>query len=62
MLLFVSEWIHKYTESFIQPENLQEIVDSFMKEYDKRKEEVSGQFLPSHHPIRYILNSCNNLS
>ncbi|TNM97510.1 ribosomal RNA-processing protein 7 homolog A [Takifugu rubripes] len=35
----VQKWIHKYTESFIQPENLQEIVDSFMKEYDKRKEE-----------------------
>lgn len=40
MPLFVSEWIHKYKESFIQPENLQQIVDSFMKEYDKQKEEV----------------------
>lgn len=37
---YVLEWIHKYTESFIQPETLQERVDAFMQEYDKRKEEV----------------------
>ncbi|XP_060883199.1 ribosomal RNA-processing protein 7 homolog A [Labrus mixtus] len=35
----VQKWIHQYTESFIQPEKLQQIVDSFMKDYDKRKDE-----------------------
>ncbi|XP_065808363.1 ribosomal RNA-processing protein 7 homolog A [Labrus bergylta] len=35
----VQKWIQQYTESFIQPEKLQQIVDSFMKEYDKRKDE-----------------------
>lgn len=34
------EWIQKYTESFIQPDKLQQIVDSFMGDYDKQKEEV----------------------
>lgn len=34
------EWIQQYTESFIQPDKLQKIVDSFMENYDKRKEEV----------------------
>ncbi|CAG01658.1 unnamed protein product [Tetraodon nigroviridis] len=37
----VDKWIQKYTESFIQPETLQEKVDTFMREYDKRKEEES---------------------
>ncbi|CAJ1075793.1 ribosomal RNA-processing protein 7 homolog A [Xyrichtys novacula] len=35
----VQKWIQEYKESFIQPDNLQEIVDSFMQDYDKRKEE-----------------------
>lgn len=35
----VQKWIQQYTESFIHPEKLQEIVDSFMLNYDKRKEE-----------------------
>ncbi|XP_070837408.1 ribosomal RNA-processing protein 7 homolog A [Chaetodon trifascialis] len=35
----VQKWIQTYTESFIKPDKLQEIVDSFMKDYDKRKEE-----------------------
>ncbi|XP_076607863.1 ribosomal RNA-processing protein 7 homolog A [Chaetodon auriga] len=35
----VQKWIQTYTESFIQPDKLQEIVDSFMEDYDKRKEE-----------------------
>ncbi|KAM6966625.1 ribosomal RNA-processing protein 7 homolog A [Tautogolabrus adspersus] len=35
----VQKWIQQYTESFIQPEKLQQIVDSFMKDYDKRKDE-----------------------
>ncbi|XP_068606378.1 ribosomal RNA-processing protein 7 homolog A [Brachionichthys hirsutus] len=35
----VQKWIQKYTESFIQPDKLQEIVDSFIEDYDKRKEE-----------------------
>ncbi len=34
------EWIQQYSEFFIQPDKLQEIVDSFMEDYDKRKEEV----------------------
>ncbi|XP_008282751.1 ribosomal RNA-processing protein 7 homolog A [Stegastes partitus] len=35
----VQKWIHQYTESFIHPEKLQQIVDSFMENYDKRKEQ-----------------------
>ncbi|XP_026181276.1 ribosomal RNA-processing protein 7 homolog A isoform X2 [Mastacembelus armatus] len=35
----VQKWIQQYTDSFIRPENLQKIVDSFMEDYDKRKEE-----------------------
>ncbi|XP_041851491.1 ribosomal RNA-processing protein 7 homolog A [Melanotaenia boesemani] len=35
----VQKWIQQYTESFIHPEKLQEIVDSFMQNYDKFKEE-----------------------
>ncbi|XP_029945852.1 ribosomal RNA-processing protein 7 homolog A isoform X2 [Salarias fasciatus] len=35
----VQKWIQQYTESLIQPEKLQEIVDSFMQDYDKRKEQ-----------------------
>ena len=43
------EWIQAYTESFIQPDKLQQIVDSFMENYDKRKEEVRTLllFLPA---------------
>ncbi|XP_070779797.1 ribosomal RNA-processing protein 7 homolog A [Enoplosus armatus] len=35
----VQKWIQQHTEFFIQPDKLQQIVDSFMGEYDKRKEE-----------------------
>ncbi|XP_044036689.1 ribosomal RNA-processing protein 7 homolog A [Siniperca chuatsi] len=35
----VQKWIQQYTEFFIQPDKLQQIVDSFMGDYDKRKEE-----------------------
>lgn len=35
-----TEWIHKYKASFIETKKLQELVDSFMVDYDKRKEEV----------------------
>ncbi|XP_040918924.1 ribosomal RNA-processing protein 7 homolog A [Toxotes jaculatrix] len=35
----VQKWIQQYTESFIQPDKLQQIVNSFMEDYDKRKEE-----------------------
>ncbi|KAM8724374.1 ribosomal RNA-processing protein 7 homolog A [Acanthopagrus schlegelii] len=35
----VQKWIQAYTESFIQPDKLQQMVDSFMENYDKRKEE-----------------------
>lgn len=34
------EWIHQYKQSFAQPDKLQEAVDTFMQDYDKRKEEV----------------------
>ncbi|XP_042361534.1 ribosomal RNA-processing protein 7 homolog A [Plectropomus leopardus] len=33
------KWIQQYTDSFIHPDKLQQIVDSFMEDYDKRKEE-----------------------
>lgn len=36
----MAEWIQQYTDSFIQPEQLQQKVDSFMEDYDKHKEEV----------------------
>lgn len=39
-VLSLPEWIQQYTESFIQPEKLQQIVDSFMEDYDKRKRQV----------------------
>ncbi|XP_056144297.1 ribosomal RNA-processing protein 7 homolog A [Lampris incognitus] len=35
----VQKWIQQYRETFVQPEKLQETVDSFMQQYDKRKEE-----------------------
>ncbi|KAI3359340.1 hypothetical protein L3Q82_002844 [Scortum barcoo] len=35
----VQKWIQQYSKFFIQPEKLQGIVDSFMEDYDKRKEE-----------------------
>ncbi|XP_029914938.1 ribosomal RNA-processing protein 7 homolog A [Myripristis murdjan] len=35
----VQKWIQQYRESFIQPDKLQQTVDSFMQDYDKRKEE-----------------------
>lgn len=41
LYFLTAEWIQQYTSTFIHPEKLQEIVDSFMKDYDKRKEEVS---------------------
>ncbi|TKS91561.1 Ribosomal RNA-processing protein 7 -like protein A [Collichthys lucidus] len=37
----VQKWIQQYQQSFIQPDTLQQMVDSFMVEYDKRKEEVA---------------------
>ncbi|XP_058509428.1 ribosomal RNA-processing protein 7 homolog A [Solea solea] len=39
----VQKWIQQYRESFIQPEKLQEIVDSFMEDYDNRKEKEEEQ-------------------
>ncbi|KAM9746355.1 ribosomal RNA-processing protein 7 homolog A [Menidia menidia] len=39
----VQKWIQQYTESFIQPEKIQQVVDSFMQDYDKRKEEEAEQ-------------------
>ena len=49
LLCLMPEWIQAYTESFIQPDKLQQIVDSFMENYDKRKEEVRTLllFLPA---------------
>ncbi|XP_075940231.1 ribosomal RNA-processing protein 7 homolog A [Anarhichas minor] len=37
------KWIQQYTESFSHPEKLQQIVDSFMEGYDKRKEEEADK-------------------
>lgn len=34
------EWIQQYSDSLIQQDKLQKVVDSFMEDYDKRKEEV----------------------
>lgn len=39
----VQKWIQQYKDSFIQPDRLQKIVDSFMEDYDKRKEEEAEQ-------------------
>lgn len=36
----LAEWIQQYRESFIQTDKLQQIVDFFMQDYDKGKEEV----------------------
>ena len=33
------EWIHQYKQSFAQPDKLQEAVDTFMQDYDTRKEQ-----------------------
>ncbi|XP_037545414.1 ribosomal RNA-processing protein 7 homolog A [Nematolebias whitei] len=35
----VQKWIQQYSRSFIHTEELQQTVDSFMQDYDKRKEE-----------------------
>ncbi|XP_070704465.1 ribosomal RNA-processing protein 7 homolog A [Pempheris klunzingeri] len=35
----VHKWIQQYTQSFIRSDKLQQLVDSFMGGYDKRKEE-----------------------
>lgn len=35
----VQKWIQQYTKSFVHPDKLQQTVDSFMQDYDKRKEE-----------------------
>ncbi|MEQ2217709.1 hypothetical protein XENOCAPTIV_020129 [Xenoophorus captivus] len=39
VFLPATEWIQQYTKSFIHPDKLQLTVDSFMQDYDKRKEE-----------------------
>ncbi|KAM9843888.1 ribosomal RNA-processing protein 7 homolog A [Aulostomus maculatus] len=39
----VEKWIHQYKQSFIQPDKLQEVVNSFMKVYDKKKETEEKQ-------------------
>lgn len=36
----MTEWIQQYAKSFVHPDKLQQTVDSFMQDYDKRKEEV----------------------
>ncbi|XP_012681171.1 ribosomal RNA-processing protein 7 homolog A [Clupea harengus] len=33
------KWIHQYSQSFVQPDTLQQAVDYFMSDYDRRKEE-----------------------
>ncbi|XP_004071853.1 ribosomal RNA-processing protein 7 homolog A [Oryzias latipes] len=39
----VQKWIQQYSESFIQPEKLQQKVDNFMQSYDERKEKEAEQ-------------------
>ncbi|XP_071396061.1 ribosomal RNA-processing protein 7 homolog A [Centroberyx affinis] len=39
----VQKWIQQYRDSFIQPDKLQQTVDAFMQDYDKRKEEEAEQ-------------------
>lgn len=51
------EWIQDYTQSFIQPDKLQQIVDSFMEGYDKQKEEVRTVQLFLHH-LAQICGPC----
>ncbi|XP_051904482.1 ribosomal RNA-processing protein 7 homolog A [Hippocampus zosterae] len=35
----VQKWIKQYRDSFVQPDTLQNVVDEFMKNFDKMKEE-----------------------
>ncbi|XP_024289088.1 ribosomal RNA-processing protein 7 homolog A isoform X2 [Oncorhynchus tshawytscha] len=35
----LQKWIHQYKQSFAQPDKLQEAVDTFMQDYDTRKEQ-----------------------
>ncbi|XP_077414879.1 ribosomal RNA-processing protein 7 homolog A [Vanacampus margaritifer] len=35
----VQKWIQQYKDSFVQPDKLQSVVDEFMKNFDKMKEE-----------------------
>lgn len=39
----VQKWIQQYKDTFIQPDQLQKIVNSFMEDYDKRKEKEEEQ-------------------
>ncbi|XP_069005583.1 ribosomal RNA-processing protein 7 homolog A [Embiotoca jacksoni] len=39
----VHKWIQQYTKSFVHVDKLQRIVDSFMEDYDKRKEREAEQ-------------------
>ncbi|KAJ0000709.1 hypothetical protein NQD34_005729 [Periophthalmus magnuspinnatus] len=39
----IQKWIQQYKEAFIQPEELNKIVDSFMEDYDKHKEKEEEQ-------------------
>ncbi|XP_063079920.1 ribosomal RNA-processing protein 7 homolog A [Engraulis encrasicolus] len=35
----LQKWIHQYSRSLVSPDTLQQAVDSFMNDYDQRKEE-----------------------
>uniref|UniRef100_A0AAQ4QYZ8 Ribosomal RNA processing 7 homolog A n=1 Tax=Gasterosteus aculeatus aculeatus TaxID=481459 RepID=A0AAQ4QYZ8_GASAC len=39
----VQKWIEQYTQSFCAPDKLQQVVDSFMEDYDKRKAEEADR-------------------
>lgn len=39
----LQKWTQQYSDSFIHPDKLQELVDSFMEGYDKRKEEEADR-------------------
>ncbi|XP_053708061.1 ribosomal RNA-processing protein 7 homolog A [Synchiropus splendidus] len=39
----LEKWIHQYNSGFVQPDKLQEVVDSYMRDYDQKKEEEEQQ-------------------
>ncbi|KAM9780578.1 ribosomal RNA-processing protein 7 homolog A [Neosynchiropus ocellatus] len=39
----LEKWIHQYNKGFVQPDKLQEMVDSYMRDYDQKKEEEDQQ-------------------
>lgn len=61
--LCFTEWIHDYSQSFVQPDTLQQAVDNFMNDYDRRKEEVVSYIYQIHTsaPVFLLLNERSGL-